>query len=88
MSDKTLVIYSSPVNLKLDCAIVDYDSEKVIVNSLRKLKRTIASSLPELIDTYSITNIKIRGYDSDKLSKTIKQSLNDNNINNVKVEEF
>ena len=88
MSDKTLVIYSSPVNLKLDCAIVDYDSEKVIVNSLRKLKRTIASSLPELIDTYSITNIKIRGYDSDKLSKTIKQSLNNNNINNVKVEEF
>ena len=88
MSDKTLVIYSSPVNLKLDCAIVDYDSEKVIVNSLRKLKRTIASSLPELIDTYSITNIKIRGYDSDKLSKIIKQSLNNNNINNVKVEEF
>ena len=88
MSDRTLVVYSSPVNLKLDCAIVDYDSEEVIVNSLRKPKRTITSSLPELIDTYSITRIKIRGYDSDKLNKIVKQSLNDNNINNVKVEEF
>lgn len=88
MSDRTLVVYSSPVNLKLDCAIVDYDSEEIVVNSLRKPKKTITSSLPELIDTYSITRIKIKGYDSDKLNKIVKQFLNDNNINSVKVEEF